>query len=175
MEGSSRCLKVLKVPKQVIGAKLILKKLLLQMDKYVKDNKSQHLFDFLSLLTTKEVFEEVQLGFHVVGHTHEDIDGKFGYLSKKLKLQNNYVLVDLMKTFMVSRQWPVIPQLIQEIPYFKSWVQGYLKNGPEISIGHIDMHLFHFFVDSSWWLVMQYKVFPIDSIWNPKDGPTILL
>jgi hypothetical protein len=86
MQGSSRCLKVLKVLKQVIGAKLLPKKLLLQMVKYVKDNKNQHLFHFLSLLTTKEVFEELQLGFHVVGHTHEDIDGKFGYLSKKLKL-----------------------------------------------------------------------------------------
>jgi len=109
MQGSSQCLKVLKVPKQVIGAKPLPKNLLLQMDKYVKDNKNQHLFDFLSLLTTKEVFEEVQLGFHVIGHTHEDIDGKFGYLSKKLKLQNNYVLVDLMKTFMVSQEWPFIP------------------------------------------------------------------
>jgi hypothetical protein len=33
----------------------------------------------------KEIFEEVQLGFLVVGHMHEDIDKKFGYLSKKLK------------------------------------------------------------------------------------------
>jgi hypothetical protein len=31
----------------------------------------------------KEVFEEVKLGFIVVGHTHEDIDGCFRYLSKK--------------------------------------------------------------------------------------------
>jgi hypothetical protein len=43
MQGSSRCLKVLKVFKQVIGAKPLLKKLLLQMDKYVKDNKNRHL------------------------------------------------------------------------------------------------------------------------------------
>jgi hypothetical protein len=28
------------------------------------------------------VFEEVQLGFLVVGHTHEDIDRNFGYPSK---------------------------------------------------------------------------------------------
>jgi hypothetical protein len=42
------------------------------------------------------------LGFLVVGHTHEDIDGNFGYLSKKLREQNNYVLADLMKAFMVS-------------------------------------------------------------------------
>jgi hypothetical protein len=56
----------------------------------------------LSLLIAKEVFEEVSLGFLVVGHTHEEIDGNFGYLSKKLKEQNNYVLAYLMKTFMVS-------------------------------------------------------------------------
>ncbi len=31
------------------------------------------------------VFEEVKLGFLVVVHTHEDIDGCFEYLSKKLR------------------------------------------------------------------------------------------
>ncbi len=48
------------------------------------------------------MFEEVKLGFLVVGHTHEDTDGCFGYLSKKLKKQNNYTLANLMKAFMVS-------------------------------------------------------------------------
>jgi hypothetical protein len=76
------------------------------------------------------------LGFLVIGHTYEDIDGNFGYLSKKLREQNNYVLVDLMKTFMVLQEWPFIPQLIQKIPNFKSWVQGYLKDGHEILFGH---------------------------------------
>jgi hypothetical protein len=51
----------------------------------VKDNTNRYLLTFLTLLTTKEVFEEVKLGFLVVGHTHEDINGCFGYLSKKLK------------------------------------------------------------------------------------------
>jgi hypothetical protein len=37
------------------------------------------------LLTTREVFEEVELGFLMVVHTHEDIDGCFWYLSKKLR------------------------------------------------------------------------------------------
>jgi len=31
------------------------------------------------------------LGFLVIGHTHEEIDGNFGYLSKKLRKQNNCV------------------------------------------------------------------------------------
>ncbi len=74
-----------KVTSEVVGLKLLLKNLLLQMDNYVKDNKNKYLLAFFSLLMAREVFEEVKLRFLVVGHTHEDIDGCFGYLSKKLK------------------------------------------------------------------------------------------
>ncbi len=63
----------------------------------------------------KEMFEEVQLGFLIVGHTYEDIHNCFGYLSKKLKDQNNYILADVMKAFMVSQKQPFILQLIREI------------------------------------------------------------
>jgi hypothetical protein len=90
------------------------------MDNCVKDNMNQHLLAFLSLLTTKDVFEEVKLGFLIVGHTHEDIDGCFGYLSKKLREGNNYILADLMRVFMISQERPFIPQLIQKILNFKS-------------------------------------------------------
>jgi hypothetical protein len=72
------------------------------MDNFVKDNKNQHLLTFLSLLMAKDVLEEVKLGFLVVNHTHEDIDGCFGYLSKKLKEENNYILAYLMRAFMIS-------------------------------------------------------------------------
>ncbi len=53
------------------------------MDNCLKDNK--YLLTFLSLLITREMCKEFKLGFHVGGHTHEDIDGCFGCLSKKLK------------------------------------------------------------------------------------------
>ncbi len=78
------------------------------MDNCVKDNKKCHLLAFLSLLITREVLE-VQLGFLVVKHTHEDIDENFGYLLKKLRKKNNYVMADLMKTFMFSQDCPFIP------------------------------------------------------------------
>jgi hypothetical protein len=52
------------------------------------------------------------LGFLVIGHTHEDIDGCFGYLSKKLREENNYNLANLMRAFMISQERPFIPQLI---------------------------------------------------------------
>jgi hypothetical protein len=42
-----------------VGAKPLLKKLLLQMDNYVKDNKNLRLLVFLSLLIAKKVFQGV--------------------------------------------------------------------------------------------------------------------
>jgi len=95
-------MKALKAPKQFVSAKPLPRKLLHQMDYCVKDNKNRYLLAFLSFLTARDVFKEVQLGFLVVGHTHEDIDGCFGYLSKKLREQSNYCLADFMKTFVVS-------------------------------------------------------------------------
>jgi hypothetical protein len=56
----------------------------------------------------REVFKDVKLGFLIVCHTHEDIDGCFGYLSKKLREENNYILADLMRAFMVSQDKPFI-------------------------------------------------------------------
>jgi hypothetical protein len=50
--------------KQTIGPKFLLKKLLFQMDNCVKDNNNLHLLAFFpQVLTMREVFEEVQLGF----------------------------------------------------------------------------------------------------------------
>jgi hypothetical protein len=72
------------------------------MDNCLKDNKNWHLLAFLSLLIVRDVLEEMKLGFLVGGHTHENIDGCFGYLSKKLREKNNYVLANFMKVFMVS-------------------------------------------------------------------------
>jgi hypothetical protein len=84
-------------------------------------------------------------------------------------------MVDLMKAFIFSQDCPFIWQLIQEILGFKSWVNGYLNDGPNVLVSHMEMHLFQFFVDEVGWLVIQYKVSPIDVLWSPKDGPTIQL
>jgi hypothetical protein len=94
---------------------------------------------------------------------------------KKLREENKYILVELMRAFMILQERLFIPQLIKEILDFKSWVLGCLKYGVEMLVGHTDMHLFRFFVDSSSWLVMQYKVSPIDHVWSLIDGLSIRL
>ena len=78
------------------------KKLFLQLDNSAKDNKNRYVMAFCSLLTTKRVFKEVTVGFLIVGHTHEDINAHYSYMSKLLKMKNTYILADLIKAFMDS-------------------------------------------------------------------------
>jgi hypothetical protein len=60
-------LNALKLANKILNVKPLPRKLLLQMDNYVKDNKNRHMLVFISLLSNQEVFEQVQLGFLVVG------------------------------------------------------------------------------------------------------------
>jgi len=73
-------------------------------------------------------------------------------------------MVDLKKTFMFFQDRPFILQLIQEILDFKSWVNGYLNDGLNVLVNHMDLHLFRFSMNKVGWLVMQYKVFPTDAL-----------
>ena len=138
------------------------KKLFLQLDNSVKDNKNQYVMAFYLLLTARRIFKEVTVGFLIVGHTHEDSDAQFSYLSKLLKMKNTYILSDLMKEFMDSQKMTTfIPELVQEVADFK-FLQGYQYNGANKLIGLGEMHLFKFYVeekgDDMGWLVMRYKV-----------------
>lgn len=58
--------------------------LYLQLDN-CKENKNRVLFGFLAHLVDRGVFEQVQVGFLMVGHTHEDIDQFFSVISSWLK------------------------------------------------------------------------------------------
>ena len=103
------------------------------------------------------------MGFLVVGHTDEDIDVHFSYLSKLSKMKNIYVLANLMKAFMDSQKTTTfIPELVQEVADFKKFLHGYEYDGASKLIGLGEMHLFKFYVeengDNMGWLVMHYKV-----------------
>jgi hypothetical protein len=47
---------------------------LLQMDNCWRENKNRYVFDLMSLLVHWDVFEVIEVGFLLVGHTHDDID-----------------------------------------------------------------------------------------------------
>ena len=129
-------------------AMLLPKKLFLQLDNSAKDNKNRYVMAFCSLLTARRIFKEVTVGFLIVGHTHEDIDAHFSYLSKLLKMKNTYVLADLMKAFMDSqRTTAFIPELVQEVADFKKFLHGYQHDGANKLIGLGGMYLFKFYVE----------------------------
>jgi hypothetical protein len=114
MWGKSRCFQALKcvATDDAMGPKSLPPNLYLQLDNSAKDNKNQYLMAFLSLLTARGVFKEIQVGFLLVGHTHEDIDAYFSHLSKTLKTRNTYCLADLMKAFMESQKLSFIPKVV---------------------------------------------------------------
>jgi hypothetical protein len=125
--------------------------------------------DFCSLLTARGIFKEVTVGFLVVGHTHEDIDA-FSNLSKLLKQKNTYVLADLMKAFMdLQKSAMFIPQLVQEVADFKSYVRDFHHDGTNKLSGLGEMHLFKFYVEEDGedrgWPIMRYKVLRISSLY----------
>ena len=65
--------------------------LLLQMDNCVDDNKNCYVFAFLSLLTSRRVFEIIEVGFLFVGHTHEDIDGTYNRVLAKRRQKTYFI------------------------------------------------------------------------------------
>jgi hypothetical protein len=124
------------------------KRLYLQLDNSTKDNKNRFIMAFYSLLTTTGIFKEVTVGYLVVGHTHEDIDAYFSYLSKLLKQKNTYVIADLMKAFMDSQKSTVfIPELVQEVVDFKSYVRDFHHDGTIKLFGLGEMYLFKFYME----------------------------
>ena len=156
LHGKSRCFVSIPpssanmVPPPIPGrpAVPLPKKLFLQLDNSAKDNKNRYVMDFCSLVTAKRVFKEVTVGFLIVGHTHEDIDAHFSYLSKLLKMKNTYVLADLMKAFMDSQKTTAfILELVQEVADFKKFLHGYQHDGANKLIGLGEMHLFKFYVE----------------------------
>ena len=57
----------------------------LQLDNTTKQNKGQFLYGYLDLLVEFGVFENVEVSFLPVGHTHEDIDQFFSRISVYLR------------------------------------------------------------------------------------------
>ena len=78
------------------------------------------------------------INFLIVGHTHDDIDALFGRWSYKLRGTDYSTLPLLMKSFMDTESRPVIPYLIEEVPNFKKFVEGYLCTRRDALAGHTD-------------------------------------
>ena len=68
-----------------------------------------------------------------------------------------------------------MPEFVQEIVDFKSFIQGYICDGVDRLVGLGEMHLFKFYIDEEWWPVMRFKELEVHAHWLPRDKPTIRL
>ena len=72
----------------------------------------------------------------IVEHIHNDIDALFGRWSMLLKKENFPTIPALMKLFIDVESSPTIPHLIEEVPDFKSFINGAILDKDEALIGH---------------------------------------
>ena len=130
--------------------------LLLQLDNCAGENKNWYLFAYLSMLVARGVFKTIQLGFLMVGHTHEDIDALFSRFSEKLRVTQTYTLPHLMDTLRTCSSSSPAPFLLTQVPDFKKYCDGYLCDGQDILVGHSKPLQFRFFMQDET-PMMQYK------------------
>ena len=131
---------------------------------------------FLSLLTALGVFITIEVGFLLVGHTHEDIDGTYGRMSSNLKSKDIYSLPEMMDTYRKIEDKRVFPpRLIDKVYDFKSFLNVYIKEGKNAIVGHLNVEYFQFLVLNDV-PVLRYKesireaewLEPIN-LWNVDD------
>jgi hypothetical protein len=60
----------------------------------------------------------------------------------------------LMKSFMDVEKQPVIPHLIEEVPNFKAFVDGFLYTSTDALEGHTNAQQFKFYKDGNGWPMM---------------------
>ena len=176
LADANMCLGSLPAPPiEPVPAKQLPPILQMQLDNAAGDNKNRYVFAFFSLLVHLGIFREVYVNFLLVGHTHEDIDAMFGRWSTKLKSNNYPTIPLLMKSFMDAEEKPVIPHLIEEVPDFKGFLDGYLCAGKEALKGHTKGQQFKFYKDSDGLPKMQYKILCTDRDWLPEENGGIQL
>ena len=71
------------------------KKLFVQMDNCTRENKNRFVMSYFDALIRWGVFDEIQVGFLPVGHTHCDIDQAFSSTSSRLETHDAVTLEDM--------------------------------------------------------------------------------
>ena len=160
-------------PEALVPATTLPPILNVQMDNATGDNKNRYVYAYWSLLVAKRIFCEVYVNFMIVGHTYDDIDALFGRWSMLLKKENFPTILALMKSFMDVESIPTIPHLIEEVPDFKSFIEGAIVDKEEVLVGHTKPQQVKFYLDGTGCSRMKYKLFCTDVEWLGEGGAGI--
>ena len=118
-------------------------KLYLQMDNCVRENKNKFVIGYLSWLVQRGVFQEIQLSFLPVGHTHEDIDQMFSRIAVRLRQRNAVDQVELFSIVTESfEKYGVQPECreLTTVANISEWIKEHLND----IHGHADRRILHY-------------------------------
>lgn len=105
-------------------------RLCLQMDNCVRENKNQYVYGYLSWLVERKIFDQIELSFLPVGHTHEDIDQMFSRIALALRQHGARDINELHKvvqgSFVKDNVRPIC-ETIESVADFHSWLKPYLN------------------------------------------------
>ena len=76
----------------------------IQLDNTCKDNKNRYVFGYVHMLVDNGLFQQVQINFLPVGHTHCDIDQLFSRVSVHLYGANCWDFADLLRKCRAASQ-----------------------------------------------------------------------
>ena len=114
------------------------RKLYLQLDNCSRENKNRYVLAYLALLVHRKVFQEVEISFLPVGHTHEDIDQIFSCLSKYVRKNKIECEEHLTRVKNGHRTPEPFVYLLDKVANFKTFANSYLLSFS----GHSQPHAF---------------------------------
>ncbi|KAL3679318.1 hypothetical protein R1sor_022274 [Riccia sorocarpa] len=83
---------------------------------------------FSSELVIRGVFENIEVNFLMIWHTHEDVDALFSKVSVRTINKDVLTLPALMAEIWESESMHPMPMLIEEVVDYKTYVNDYLKH-----------------------------------------------
>ena len=130
------------------------------------------MFAFCACLVALGHFQEVQLFFLIVGHTHDDIDQRFSVISNILKRQDILSLKQMLAQ-VETGAWGrdvafTSAKLLENIWDWSGFITDHLHTENNASTGTRIPHHFRFYVQNNE-LRVQYKIYCTD-VWAPEGG-----
>jgi hypothetical protein len=143
----------------------------IQADNTTRENKNIYMFALCIVLVVLGYFQEVQLCFLIVGHTHEDIDQRFSIISntlKKTKIDSLKELIQLVEKETSYTEAFVNAWHLENVRDWKSFITRHLLIGGDTLTGITFPHHMRFYVENGMPRV-QHKHFSKDA-WEPAEG-----
>ncbi|XP_035680730.1 uncharacterized protein LOC118418795 [Branchiostoma floridae] len=135
--------------------------LYLQMDNCWRECKNQYVFAFLGLLVLRGIFKEVQVGYLLVGHTHEDVDQFFSRVAEKLRKRDATTVEELVDV--IEKSFPNVEgeelDAVLDVKDYMGDVCNHLEQ-------HSCPHQYRFTTGLDSKLIVEYKNFGVDEEWK---------